>query len=609
MPRQQPPDNERLEEGLRMLRELGYLQTPVERYVARRVPEGAPVWRVAMLVGLFVGVGGGVVSALLLTVSAVLAEPTLLQRTRELTWLSVDMTLALSVVGFLLTMAAAALLLRWFRGSGRDHRPWMSRLAMLAPPLLAGLYLVDRLGTYVLAERTGRQWLGVAIVIVILTASLAALMTWLQSALFAAARLQWKGIWKPPRIGWQERALPFLMVVGAAGLLVVLGPYREPHQLPRLDEVPVADVEPRPAPLLVLALDGVDPTVLPPSRPPARALPLDELERRSHPVAFWNEVATGFHSQEHGLQGPTALQPRGVEAGLPEAAGDPLLATVLRGLLPGMGLGVTRALDQRELQRPQVWEIAAHAGVRSLAVNWWATYPAARHPRLEVLTDRLFLREPDADPDRHLMSPPQFLSFLQTEAARLPSPGSLGGGLPADLASAVEDTAGWIDAWRLARSTDRLNLGLTGAACGDPQRRLVVAFLGGADVLARAVDGHPQADRILGSYRDELRAELDFFLAGVDREVWTVLSSSVVAAPRRVWVDWGAAHEGGVESVRALAPALLERLDLPVARDMEGRGAGSRLATWGRRPDWSPVAERRASDLERLRSLGYIGGS
>ncbi len=582
-------DSERLEDGIRQLRELGYLQTPVERYVARRVPSQAPLWKVAPAVGLWVGIPGGVVFAWILTASAWLTRPGPEMQVTEVAWLALDMSLALGLLGFLSTTAAAALSLRWLRGPGHVHRKMMTRCAMYAPSLGAGLYLADRLGIHLLTGLPGRSWFGAAILVVLLTGTLASLMTWLQSAMFATARLQWRGVWDPPRVGWQERSIPFLVVALASATLIAFGPYRSGNHLPRLDQV---EVEPHPFSqrIAILAVDGARPELLPASWGHPRPLLLDAQEKAASPVAFWNEIATGFPPSDHGLQEAAEVGARGVSAALSTENEDPLLRTVLQRILPGVGLARLRASDRRELQRPQLWEIVAHAGGVAASLNWWATYPAARHPGLAVLSDRAFLRAKEDSLDLYLAAPPGLLAELEVSCARL--------GLrppTADPAAALPT---------VTTTGDARNWAFFLAACQDSTRDLVIALLGGGDVAARSA-GPAATD-----YADSLRALLARDPSLVPQHLIVLVSTSLAEGPRRFWiVERGGQLLRGVHRPREVVPALLRGLGLPVAADMAGAPASgeSTLATWGLRPDWSPPAGRPASDLEKLRSLGYIG--
>ena len=77
---------------------------------------------------------------------------------------------------------------------------------------------------------------------------------------------------------------------------------------------------------------------------------------------------------------------------------------------------------------------------------------------------------------------------------------------------------------------------------------------------------------------------------------------------RRAWSIWlgeGSPTLGG--RTDSVVPAALRLLGVEPAQDMWGGGNGP--ASYGARPRWAPTAPRRALDLDRLESLGYIGGS
>jgi hypothetical protein len=115
------PDPRRLEEGLRQLRQLGYLATPASTYVARSVGQRRSIPRAVLASSLWIGVGTGLVFALLMVASAVLADPGLLQWPRSLLVLLVDLGLLLSLLFAVVTGLFSAAVL-WAHRSGNTIR-------------------------------------------------------------------------------------------------------------------------------------------------------------------------------------------------------------------------------------------------------------------------------------------------------------------------------------------------------------------------------------------------------------------------------------------------------------------------------------------------------
>jgi hypothetical protein len=439
-------------------------------------------------------------------------------------------------------------------------------------------------------------------------------------------------------------------------VLLGFGPYQALRPLPRLDELPVPQVSSASVePLLVIAVEGlaVQDAAHLPVPPPlqvlsaalADATPLAADGAAAHPAAFWNEIATGQPARRHGLRDAAAPVPRGMDTGVGGLRRDPVWATLSQHVLPGMGLAPTQAADQRELLLPPVWEVAARAGRRCLVVNWWATYPAARHPSLEVASDRWFLRLWDGDTaalDDPLLRAPDTLAALAgpltASAATAGDPGPAGGWPPLAVArgdslvaDAAEASAATLvplaRAWHLATRADAYHAGVATRALREGGRDLVLLHLNGLDILDRRLQasasglaGDPALARAATALRDLQVTALDALLAEALR-----------AAPGRVLV-LGSAWRHGQRSAWAWTPRpqqfdafpgaclevaaeILAELGIAPPADAPAPGGGAtgawslpRPATYGRRPAWTPPAPRAAEDLEALRSLGYIGG-
>lgn len=611
-------DPERLEDGLARLRELGYLQTPAEAYVAERVGRaGGSRRRSAVAAGLWIGGAGGFLVALLLTLSAIAAEPGLLDRPRSLIWLALDITIVLVLLGALGTGTTAWGLLRPADGGVRLASRWFERPLVWLPGLVAALYLTDRLGRAVLVDLAGSSWaigaLGVALGVGLLGAG----VSWSLSGALALARLQGRGVFRPARLAAWERPLPLVVFAAGAFVLLGLGPYRGLEPLPRLSEIDVravqgADVHR----MLLVAVDGVQgPTVWPDDAPSLRPVSNSALGSALHPAAYWNELATGFPVHEHGLGSASAFGLRGFDGGLGGFEEDPLLDLLLRQLLPGVGLGRTVAADRRDLRRPPFWEIAAMAGRRVRVVNWWATYPAIAIPGLEIVTDRHFLRLHEGRAEGPgLVWPPALVVEDVTQwreefgAARERLKGYAQGterlhghGLPGSVRDAW-DLATLGDLYHVARAIE--------AAKAAPAPDLLVVHLNGSDIVGRALERIPDVDaevarglrvaqeayvhdlieRLLGAWSEEVAA----VLRGSEG-VWVAGSSSVPEAPVH-WAPWVLWSLGVPPSADMAMPSVVRGAPLP--DDLP--------ATYGRTDPPDHPDGRSGDDLEQLRSLGYI---
>jgi len=614
-------EDENLREGLRRLRELGYLQSPAEQFVARRVPPAAGSFRVAAVAGLWLGAGGGLLLALLLAISMAVVEPLLLDHPGDLGRLTLDLLLVGMVGGAVLVTLLTWPLVVWRRRRGALPMGGLDRFIDLLGRLLPALYLCDLAGRVLLPHVAGALWYGALAVAALVATLLGDAWGRLLRALVSAAGLRGRD-----GLSLAGARGPMLaLVLAASVLLLVGGPYRRLRPLPRLDQVKAPVAQQNGAKLAVIFVDGVQPQDVPGTLESLDPPPPVEMkgERLSdHPETFWSTVATGFPPAIHGLMSPAAMAPAGVDASLGGVGRQPFLQLVVQGLLPGVGLGVERAHDQRELRRPPFWEIAVHEGRQATVIDAWATYPAARHEGLSVVSDRCFLRMwdgADAGNDPLLVHPlqPRLVVRARKALGERSSHPSLvqGDSLLANVAFRQMET--FREVWDYAAASDLFHAFLAREAFHDRETDLVVLQLNGVDLVRRAAarcDGPATAElarRLLGSYlefQDDLLRGLMEEAAG--RQRLLILSRKVAeegASRRRAWV-WPRAFLGEAMSVRAVTPGVLAALGIPAARDMV-RPSPQGPASWGLRPAWTPAAGRSPADLERLRSLGYIGSS
>jgi len=393
--------------------------------------------------------------------------------------------------------------------------------------------------------------------------------------------------------------------------------------LPRLDQIPARELVAPGERLLLITLDGMDQLELPIGDSElGESRSLEDIDLPKHPAAFWNSLATGFEARVHGLEAASAYAPTGVRGGLEEAMRQPVIAGVLRGVLPGLGMAELRAHDQRELLRPPFWEIAAHCGRSSSVINAWATYPAAQHPELSILSDRCFMRLWEGEgvnEDSHLQHPlrEQLLQLAQNAiAARSEYPSLVRG--DSILRQAPQDgLRDYWEAWEFAVAADLFHAALARTDHEEGTYRLVAVHLGGADILERALLRVPEgwskvlAQRLGTLHGEFVQSLLSQMVDRVGSSPWLVVASENSKDGRTAVIY--SSRETRAQHTLQLAPELLRFVGVPPALDMRLEALGlteltPMPSTWGRRAPWTPVALRSAADLERLRSLGYIGG-
>jgi hypothetical protein len=600
------PDPRRLEEGLRQLRQLGYLATPASTYVARNVGQRRSIPRAVLASSLWIGVGTGLVFALLMVASAVLADPGLLQWPRSLLVLLVDLGLLLSLLFAVVTGLFSAAVL-WAHRSGNTIRGGLiERGLVLLPGLLATVYLVDRIGRTLLEGAPADVWRPGAVLLVVFATLVAAILSGTMRGALAMVRLQLHGVWTPPRIGLRERILPAALGGLLALILLASGPYRHGDHHPWFDEIQIQPTAPA-RPLLLMGVDGLTgPDAL--QKLGAARSGVAHPTQGMAPTAYWNEIATGFTAAQHGLSSPSTPAPRGWAVGGERLRADPVLSTLVTRLMPGMGLAREYAADRRELRRPPLWEIAVRAGRRARVINWWGTYPAASAEGLEVISDRQWLRHSAAVEADSLLAFPGYLllSTAEFEHRR------------AELAGGLDRLLGELDSldappalrriFELASTADLYHLARASEAAVSAGPELVAILLSGPDILARATGEQSEwpdevSARFRASYEKFLLARVAEVVSDSGREFW------LLGVGRRpdgsVSGSWGiGAWPQRADETAALA---LARLGVPAAADMGGVTVGSAPVTFGLLRPGSVQRPRVGPDLEQLRSLGYIG--
>src|SRR6185295_2525318 len=154
------------------------------------------------------------------------------------------------------------------------------------------------------------------------------------------------------------------------------------------------------------------------------------------PASFWTAVATGVPGPDHGVSSLDSFVPLGVKT--PLAKSGPLRGWWSRVEVP-LGLAEYRPILANRRRAFTVWELASRGGDPSLAVNWWATYPAEPIPGLVVAHGAFqLLAEKAAGTVAPAAALPEVAALARTLSAGGPDP-RLGAALPpAEAASVLE---------------------------------------------------------------------------------------------------------------------------------------------------------------------------
>ncbi|MGE5276104.1 MAG: hypothetical protein ACM3SU_03835 [Acidobacteriota bacterium] len=520
-----------LEEARRRLKELGYLDGRVERFLFRRAFEGRG--------GLFLPV------VLIGALAAALASVAAVESTEAGFGASASAVTALLAHLFLANLLPAALAAALLAFLADRSRAPGGAAAAAGLATAAAVFTLWVAGVYSLARGLPARALlwGIPIAAAALLAAVSARAGFLAQA-YAHSRVL-------PSRRRERIVLAAAALAGVAGALVLLASRREP-----------AAVEPprpsaRPGAVVVVAVDGLAREaqgsaagILPEAAAgwwPARA---------ASPPEIWTNLATGEPPDRHGVRALERVRP----SGSPLAVRAPFgTAWYLKRLGPALRLVSSAPVSAEDRRRLAFWEVAASAGLPTLAVGWWASGPW---------------------------------------------PGAAVAGNEEILAGARDG----LEADRMAREIFRAR-----ASGGE---RIRTVYLPGLDILRRDPE---RRRRALAETLEFLREEAA--RARTRGDVLIVLAADSHAspgAPQSALVVDGAGRRTVRIRPEDVAPSILARAGIPVARDLPGRPAAplfspgtldeETVETYGPRIAPAPAA-RRGSDreyLEKLKALGYL---
>jgi hypothetical protein len=641
----------RVDQLRQQLRELGYLDAGVDRFVLGPATGTRPPLTIALLASLRVGC----LAALLLGPAAAIGLngrlPGLVTGARDATVVAAYLGLlfgaAVSAVAF-----AASLLVATLAGDRVARRAYpLSRVAGAAVALACLAYLT----LWWRSANAGfgwaaPYWTGFALVVAVAISLLLGHVVRVAAFAVIIARQRTApaddalqaGRPSDSRSDWKITiAAALAAFAGAAALLVVTAP----KERAGASRVPLA-VVPSGLRVRLVAIDGVDPGVLDDlaraERIPwlaaaltgSRArLELEDTGTARDPARTWTTIATGRTPADHGVRGLETRRVAGLQGAVP--AGEP----------SGLGRAIRTATDLLRLTRPGVasgterrvktmWEVASDAGLRTSLVNWWATWPAPSAGSGIVLSDRATLRlEHGGALDAEIV-PITLYERLRTRWPAIRADASAHArAASASLAWGDEDTGA-----ALARSAslDALQLSLA-AEVSDPPPDLSAVYLPGLDIAQHTLLGGRDAALAPSLVAARLEALQDYYVF-LDRLLTHVLSAAddelvfVVTGPGRVTAETegllgatGRVVAAGSEvkgQATDVAPTVLHALGVPVSRDSAGRPLTAlfdesfmrrypvrEVATYG--PPSATAIERSGKPLDqetidRLRSLGYV---
>jgi hypothetical protein len=340
-----------LEEARQRLRELGYLDGRVERFVFRRALEG----RGGLLVP---AVSIGALAAALAALAAVdAAEPGFHSSFSAAAALFGHVFLADLFPACLLAFLAAL----W---ADRSRAPAGAATAV-GLTSAAAVFVLWIGGVWGLAREIPPHALlwGAPVSVAALFLARSA-----RSGFLARAYAHSKVLPGRPR----SRVFFAAAVAGVLAAVAIFASRREPGA------VAAPHPSPRAGPVVVVAVDGLHLD----SEPAGSLTGLRSLlgrggaawwpARAGSPPEIWTDLATGVPSSRHGVRALERVRPRGSPLALRPPFGT---AWYLRGIGPRIRLVTTAPVSSRDRESLAFWEVAASAGLPVLAVGWWASGP------------------------------------------------------------------------------------------------------------------------------------------------------------------------------------------------------------------------------------------
>jgi Type I phosphodiesterase / nucleotide pyrophosphatase len=633
----------RVDELRQRLRSLGYLDAGVDRFVLGPARATRRPSAIAFLSSVRVGVVGALLLGPAAAIGLSARLPGLVTGPRDAlvialylgAFFGLGITAAAFIAGLLVAGAA--------RASGvalaqRARR--LSRVAGVLVSLLCLGYLTLWWQT-VLADVgwSAPVWTGSALAIAVaISLVLGHAVRLMSSAVIVAST---GGAVEARRASWRASFLAGLVAFGCASLLVTWSPWWNRTAAAVSSALTVAPGGLR---VRVIAIDGFDGRIFDDLSRTSSVTALsaafqgaagqlatreDPATGAADPARIWTTVATGQPPDVHGVHGLETRRVAGMSGRLSGDSRSPL-GRAIRGATDLVRLTRPSVASGTERQAKTFWEVASDAGLRTVVVNWWATWPA-RSDAGTVLSDRAILRlehggaldaeiSPRALYDELLRRWPE----LRSRSTAYANAALRGATFDAET-SAVLQRSAELDAVQLALLSEVTS----------PVTDLSVVYLPGLDIAQHALLTSAQ-----GSGASMLAARLEalrHYYSALDRMLASALTPEpgelvlVVTQPGRVSGASGArlsVRGAAISPGKAaqgfdvdVAPTILYALGVPIARDLHGSPMlGLFDAKFTDRPvrvvqtyglPMQKPADTQGQPLDqemidRLRSLGYV---
>lgn len=337
-----------IEEARQRLRELGYLDGRVERFVFRRALEG----RGGLLLPALVI--GALAAAIASTAAVAGAEPGFGASLASVAALAVHLFFA-----DLLPAAIGALLVALWAGRSRSPSGAATAVALAGAGLVFALWIG---GVWGLAHEIAPPALLWGVPVALMALLLARSV---RTGFLAHAYARSSVLPTHPR----RKVLLATVVAGVIAAVAILSSRTGPKA------APAPKPSPRTGAVVVVAVDGLGL-----DSEPERWTGLRELLGRGRsawwparvgpPPQIWADLATGVDSARHGVRALERVRPRGSPFSLRPPLGT---AWYLRGVGIRLALVATAPVSSADRKSLAFWEVAASSGLPTLAVGWWAS--------------------------------------------------------------------------------------------------------------------------------------------------------------------------------------------------------------------------------------------
>ncbi|MFH1068845.1 MAG: alkaline phosphatase family protein [Candidatus Glassbacteria bacterium] len=640
------------------LKEMGYLENPLERYLVRGA---AGTWTAGLAVTAKFSVLLGIVLAGFTTAGSLVADPGFIGNLQDVLLCFAYLFAAYGLLSFIIFLAPAILWVLRRRRSPVTGIAGTIRTGIITVAS-SSLLCVYLLGWWHLLVVDSREILPLGLSSLLVLAGIA-LISLGAGRLLGFAYLLLAGA--PEVTARRRRQLARSFTVAVAAVLIVetawaLGVFRRLSADHTLGEA-LSRYSVRPLPVLLVGLDGCDSETFfrlsqQGSLPNLTRLMENgftaELDSRKDYLApqVWNTVATGVRPDVHGVNYFTRPMPLGMSRLPRNFANNRGVDDLLEYVFPFFKLVRPVPLSASSRRSKTLWEIVTLYGRPAGVVNWWATWPASSSAGFTI-SERTFpkiaymYRQQPFQPasnssffDREVYPPAKFDSLMALRA-RLDEPfDSLIAGFPqAGRLLSGELPEGDRDLIRSVYLADYFYIETAIELSRRRRVSLLALYLQGVDILSRFEERAEMVDSTsLETAIPEYFHYLDVLVGQLLAAYQPTGLAAVVCDPGKKGRQYGrngVVIMSGVDvrsgynpdyrmGLEDVAPTVLYLLGLPVSRDMggevvtsagkEGPGGARPLTyvtSYGPPPidtDSSLSYRHDREMIQRLRSLGYL---